>query len=146
MAGGERCTMQFMHACIRNALAHSLLATSEQHIQRHASRLVQRQKRSGRPRNQDSRTTRCFARWPSLSGPRKTPSLCRACQMRKKGAGRALRVRAADRDTRALQSVVPSHLCWFVKEERMVKDVGCSTDQLSLPRTRLRIPGRREGS
>ena len=56
-----------------------------------------------------------------------------------------LRVRAADRDTRALQSVVPSHLYWLVKEERMMKNVVCSTDQLSLPRTRLQTLGRREG-
>jgi hypothetical protein len=93
-----------MHACIRNTLAHTPLASSEQqHTQRLASRLVQRQKQSGRPRSQDSQTARCSARWPSRCGPRKTLSLCRACRMRKKGVGRVLRVRAVDRDTRALQ-------------------------------------------
>jgi hypothetical protein len=49
--------------------------------------------------------------------------------MRKKGVGRAQRVRAVDRDTRALQGdryKKKSVHCIFlvVKEERMVDDVG----------------------
>jgi hypothetical protein len=97
---------QCMHAGIRsrNTLAHAPPASSEQqHTQRLASRPVQRQKQSGRPRSQDPQTTRCSARWPSRCVPRRTPSSRRACRTRKKGARRAPRVRAVDRDTRALQ-------------------------------------------